>query len=417
MSKRVIVIGGGIVGLCSAYYLRQEGFDVTVLDKSPKQEGCSYGNAGYICPSHFVPMATPGIIKQGFKWMLNSKSPFYIQPRFNASLIDWGRKFIKSATQKHIAASAIPLRDIALLSKKLYEEWMQISGFDFGYKPVGLLELFKTEESALHAEATVKDATALGLEARLLDKEQVQQMQPGTNIDILGAVYFGCDAQVFPNKLMSDLLNWLKNNNVQFKAGQEVTGFTNEGNNIKAVNTTSAVFPADRVVLAAGVWSRRIAVQLSLKLPMVGGRGYSVTLENSMYKVPCPVILNEARVAISQLNDNRIRLGGTMEITGLNARPRMNRVRGILESVKKYFPDYEIPMPVEKDVWYGYRPCSADGLPYIGIGGQYQNVIIATGHSMLGLSLAAATGKLVSELAAGKPVSMNLKPFDATRFN
>lgn len=417
MSKRVIVIGGGIIGLSSAYYLKQEGFDVTVIDKSGMTGGCSYGNAGYICPSHFVPMATPGIIKQGFKWMLNSKSPFYIQPRLNLSLIDWGFKFIKSATKQHVAASAIPLRDIALLSKKLYEEWTQIPGFDFAYKPVGLLELFKSEENAHHAEATVKDARALGLQVRLLNRQQVQDMQPGTNLDILGAVYFGCDAQIHPDKLMSDLISWLKNNGVRFETNQEVIGFVNEGSKIKAVSTTTASFTAGHVVLASGVWSRAIARQLHISLPMVGGRGYSVTLENSTYKVPCPVLLNEARVAISQLNDNKIRFGGTMEIVDISAPLRMNRVQGILESVKKYFPDYDIPMPAEKDVWYGYRPCSADGLPYIGNTSRYNNVTIATGHSMLGMSLGAATGKIVSELVAGKPASLNIKPFDATRFS
>ena len=417
MSKKVIVIGGGIIGLSSAFYLKQEGFDVTVIDKSDMTGGCSYGNAGYICPSHFVPMATPGIIKQGLKWMLNKKSPFYVQPRLNGALIDWGLKFMKSATQKHVDASAIPLRDIALLSRKLYEEWTQVPGFDFGFKPVGLLDLFQTEQNAHHAEATVKDATALGLGAKVLTKAEVEAMQPGTNFNILGAVYFECDVQVYPNKLMTDLTSWLKANGVQFETNQEVTGFTNESNKIKTVNTITASFTADHVVLATGVWSREVAHHLKLKLPMVGGRGYSVTLETSAYKVPCPVLLNEARVAISQLSDNKIRFGGTMEIVDLNAPPRMNRVQGILESVKRYFPDYDVPMPAEKDVWYGYRPCSADGLPYIGNTSVYNNVTIATGHSMLGLSLGAATGKLVSELVAGKVTSIDIKPFDATRYN
>jgi D-amino-acid dehydrogenase len=362
-------------------------------------------------------MATPGIIKQGFKWMLNSKSPFYIQPRLNAGLINWGLKFMKSATHEHAAASAIPLRDIALLSKQLYEDWTRLPGFNFAYKPGGLLEFFQTEESAHHAAETVKDATALGLEARILNKRDVEEIQPGTNMNILGAVYYGCDAQLYPNKLMSDLIGWLKNNGVTFEINQEVKGFISAGDNIKAVRTNNGTFKADHIVLAAGVWSGEIAQQLQLKLPMVGGRGYSLTLENSPYHINLPVILAEARVAISPMNGNKIRFGGTMEITGVDAPPRMKRVQGILESVKKYFPDYDIPMPSEKDVWYGYRPCSADGLPYIGGAGFYNNVTVATGHSMLGVSLGAATGKLVSELVAGKPTSMNVKPFDATRFN
>ena len=417
MSKQVIIIGGGIIGLSSAFYLRKEGYEVKVIDKSNMLEGCSYGNAGYICPSHFVPMATPGIIKQGFKWMLNSKSPFYIQPRLSAGLISWGWKFMKSATKQHVEASAIPLRDLALLSKGLYEEWTQIPGFSFAYKPGGMLEFFQTAESEHHAADTVKEARELGLDARLLNKKDVEDMQPGINMNIRGAVYFACDAQLYPNKLMTDLINWLKDNGVTFETHQEVTGFVSDGNRIKAVKTTEGTLTADHIVLAAGVWSREIAQQLKLKLPMVGGRGYSVTMDNTPYKINLPVILGEARVAISPINNNKIRFGGTMEITGVNAPPRMNRVQGILESVKRYFPDYDIPMPAEKDVWYGYRPCSADGLPYIGHAGHYKNVIIATGHSMLGISLGAATGKLVSELATGRPTSIDVKAFDATRFN
>lgn len=303
------------------------------------------------------------------------------------------------------------------MSRKLYEQWTHIAGFDFEFNPVGLIELFQTEANAHHAEATVKDARALGLEAKVLNKEEVMEMQPGTRMNILGAVYFGCDVQVYPNKLMSDLAGWLKNNSVQFEIKREVTGFENIGNKISRVQTTTGSFAADHVVLASGVWSRGVAQQLKTKLPMVGGRGYSVTMETSAYKVPCPVLLNEARVAISQLSENKIRFGGTMEIVDIDAPPRMKRVKGILESVKRYFPDYEVPMPDVKDVWYGYRPCSADGLPYIGNAGSYSNVTIATGHSMLGLSLGAATGKLVSEFVSGKPTSINVKPFDATRYS
>src|SRR5688572_15737116 len=174
MAKHVLIIGGGIIGLSSAFYLRQEGYDVTVVDQGDLTEGCSYGNAGFICPSHFVPLAAPGIVWQGLKWMWNSKSPFYIQPRLNRQLINWGWNFVKNANQKHVDRSAIPLRDISLLSKKLYEEWAQLPGFDFAYEPKGMLELFKTEANAHHAESAVQEARHLGLDARLLNKQQVE---------------------------------------------------------------------------------------------------------------------------------------------------------------------------------------------------------------------------------------------------
>lgn len=415
MSKEVIIIGGGIIGLSSAFYLQDAGYKVTVLDTTDMQQGCSYGNAGYVCPSHFVPLATPGIIKQGLKWMLNAKSPFYVQPRLSGELISWGLKFMKSATKEHVERSAIPLRDIALLSKQLYESWAQLPGMDFAYEPKGMLELFQTAENAHHAEHTLKDALALGLDTRLLNKAELQAMEPGADIDAIGALYFAGDAQLYPNKLMQCLLNWLQQKGVRLIGSQEVTGFITEGKVLKGVKTANQQYPADHVVLAAGVWSSAVAKQLNLRLPMVGGRGYSVTYEDAPYKVHHSIILSEARVAISPMDGNKIRFGGTMEITGVNAPPRMQRVQGILESVKRYFPAYDIPMPAADKVWYGYRPCSADGLPYIGNVQPYTNLTIATGHSMLGISLGAGTGKLVSELVQGVPASMDITPFHPQR--
>jgi D-amino-acid dehydrogenase len=413
----VLIIGGGIIGLSSAYYLQEAGYSVTVIDRTDMQQGCSYGNAGYVCPSHFVPLATPGIVKQGLKWMLNAKSPFYVKPSLNSTLVNWGWQFIRSATKSHVERAAVPLRDIALLSKHLYEEWAKVPGLEFSYAPQGMLEFFNTEANAHHAEHTIKDAEALGIEARLIDKTTLQQMEPDTEINALGAVYYPGDAQLHPNQLMQSLLTYLRQKGVRFESNQEVTGFVTEGNKVKGVKTNTNVYPADHIVVAAGVWSGELAKLLQLKIPMVGGRGYSVTFENAPYKVRHSVILSEARVAISPLDDNRIRFGGTMEITSLNAPPRMQRVQGILESVKRYFPAYDIPLPSPDKVWYGYRPCSADGLPHIGNMERYSNVTVSTGHSMLGISLGAASGKLVSELVAGVPTSMDVTPFKVERFS
>jgi D-amino-acid dehydrogenase len=412
---KVVIIGGGIIGLSSAFYLQEAGFEVTVVDRTELKDGCSYGNAGYICPSHFVPLATPGIVRQGLKWMLNAKSPFYVQPSLNRSLINWGLQFVKSATKNHVERSAVPLRDISLLSKQLYESWT--SQLDFSYDPQGMLELFSTEANAHHAVATIKDAKDLGIEARLIDKATLAQMEPDTPINALGAIYFPGDSQLYPNQLMNSLLTYLKSKGVKFETLQEVTGFITDGNTVKGIMTNTQTITADHVVVAGGVWSGDLAKLLKLNIPMVGGRGYSITLENAPYKVRHSVILSEARVAISPMNGNKIRFGGTMEITSVNTPPKMQRVKGILESVKRYFPAYDIPLPPVENVWYGYRPCSADGLPHIGNMQRYPNVTIATGHSMLGISLGAGTGKLVSELVQKVQPSMDLKPFLVERFD
>jgi D-amino-acid dehydrogenase len=408
---KIIIIGGGIIGLSSALYLQAAGHNITIVDRTDMLNGCSYGNAGYICPSHFVPLAAPGIVWQGLKWMLNAKSPFYVKPSLNRALVKWGLQFYKSATQSHVEKSAVPLRDIALLSKQLYEEWNKIPGLEFSYDPTGMLELFQQEASAHHAEHTIRAAKELGIEARLIDKATLQQMEPDTEINALGAVYFPGDAQLYPNQLMTSLMAYLKSKGVQFEGDREVTGFTKNG-----VITSKGNIEADHIVVAAGVWSGELAKLLNLNIPMVGGRGYSVTYEDAPWKVRRSVILSEARVAISPMNGNKIRFGGTMEITPVNTPPRMERVQGILESVKRYFPAYDIPLPTPDKVWHGYRPCSADGLPHIGTLKNYPNVTVATGHSMLGISLGAATGKLVSEIITGDQLSMDITPFKVDRF-
>ncbi len=414
---KVVIIGGGIVGLSSAYYLSESGHDVTVIDKTDISSNCSYGNAGYVCPSHFVPLATPGIVKQGLKWMWNSKSPFYVQPRLNLSLIDWGLKFMRSATPEHVERSAVPLRDIAIISQKMYEEWTKLPQFKFAYEHKGLLEIFQTDKGGDHAKHVMHRAHELGLtDTVLLDAAQLQALEPQTTVEAKGAVWFKCDAHLYPNKLMSQLIADLKNKGVRFIVNEEVSGFEKHQRQVTKVITNSQVIDADAVVIAAGSWSRELSALLQMKIPLMPGRGYSVTLEDSPHRLNYPSVLIEGRVALTPMDGNKIRFGGTMEITSTNTPPRYQRVQGILDAVKRYYPQFDVPMPAPEHIWYGYRPCSADGLPYLGRTQKWQNVVMATGHAMVGLSLGAGTGKLVSEIINETPLSMDIAAFKPERF-
>ena len=414
---KVIIIGGGIIGLSSAFYLQKSGWDVTVLDKSNFKDTCGYGSAGYICPSHFVPLATPGIVKKGFKWMLNSKSPFYVQPRFDWGLVSWGLKFIKSATKENVEAAAIPLRDIALLSKAEYESWLSIPGFDFAYEQKGVLEIFQTEEFKSHATHLYEKALRLGLDdTRMIGKEELQSLEPQTTVNGMGAILYNCDAHCYPDKLMSSLLNYLREKGVKLIPNQEVLRFEKKSTTVTKIITTNNAYEADEIVLATGSWGMPTAKLLDINTPLIPGRGYSVTYEDSPYKLNYPALLMEGRAAVTPMDGNKIRFGGTMEITSHKTPVRMNRVQGILDAVKRFYPEYDVPLPPVEKVWYGYRPCSADGLPFIGRSSKHSNITVATGHSMLGLSLGAGTGKLVDELVNRKTTSMNLKPFTVERF-
>ncbi|MBK9492697.1 MAG: FAD-dependent oxidoreductase [Haliscomenobacter sp.] len=413
--KKAIIIGGGIIGLSSAYYLRRAGWDITVIDKGNRRNNCSTGNAGYICPSHFVPLATPGIVAQGMKWMLNSRSPFYVQPRLSWPLIQWGIQFMRSATAQHVQASARPLRDIALFSMACYEDLKKEPGFDFFYAHDGMLEAVQTTENVHHAKETAAQARDLGLDAEWLDKDGVKAIEPDVEMNIRGATWFRCDAHCNPEQLVQNLEAYLRQQGATLLEDTEVTGFQKQNGAIREVITKQGVYSADLVVLATGSWSREMAAKIGLSLPLVAGRGYSFLSDASDFPLRRPVILTEGRVAVSPFAA-QIRFGGTMEITAINTPPRYKRVEGIVQSAREFFPQLKLEQPKEADVWYGYRPCSADGLPYIGRLQKTPNVIVATGHSMLGLSLGAGTGKLVAELAEEQATNVDLGVFAPERF-
>ena len=414
MSK-AIIIGGGVIGLFSAYYLHKSGWEVDVLEQGDLSDNCSYGNAGMVTPSHFVPLASPGIIEQGIRWMLNSKSPFYVKPSLNRELIGWGLKFVKSATKKHVERSAAGLRDISLLSSNLYHEFETESGINFDLEDKGILALFKSPKVAEEEVHMVEKATNLGLDVQYLSPEETRKLQPDIELDILGAVHYHCDSHMSPNKLMKGLVKYLEAEGVRIHRNTEVTRISHDAGKITSVSTSNGEYTGDNYLIAGGSWSPGIAKLAGLSIPMMPGKGYSFMVNNAVKKMTVPSILCEARVAITPMNGG-IRFGGTMEIGKINQQVNMNRVRGIVESVPKYFPEFKLDVPAEKDVWFGFRPCSPDGLPYIGLSNKYKNLAIATGHAMIGLSLGPATGKLIADAFNGEKPVIEAGLFNPNRY-
>jgi D-amino-acid dehydrogenase len=414
MSK-AIIIGGGVIGLFSAYYLHKSGWEVDVLEQGDLSDNCSFGNAGMITPSHFVPLASPGMVEQGIRWMFNSKSPFYVKPSLNPDLIKWGLKFVKSATKKHAERSAGGLRDISLLSKDLYHEFEKDANFDFGLTDNGILMLFKSQKVQEEELHMVEKAINLGLDAQYLTPEECQKLQPGVELDVLGGVHYRCDAHMYPNKLMKGLVKYLETEGVRIHRNTEVIRVNHDGGKITSVSTRDKDFNGDAYVISGGSWSPGIAKLAGLKVPVMPGKGYSFMVNNPAQPLTIPLILDEARVAITPMNGS-IRFGGTMEIGKINQQVNMNRVKGIVESVPKYLPGFKLAVPEQKDIWFGFRPCSPDGLPYIGMSGKYKNLAIATGHAMIGLALGPATGKLIAEGINGEKASMDIGIFAPGRF-
>lgn len=410
----IVIIGGGIIGLSAAYFLHHDGHRVTVLDKGAITGNCSYGNAGMIVPSHFVPLASPGMISRGIRWMFDSKSPFYVRPSLSRALIGWGWEFMRHANARHVQASAVPLRDLSLLSRGLYTDLAAQPGFDVGLRHGGILAFYKTEKAAEEEMELVDDAVALGLDMAVLNPAECKALQPGLALDVLGAVHYRCDSHLTPMALMDGLRAHLLQNGVKIIPRHEVTTATVSDGAVRTVTAGGQSFAADHFVLAAGSWSQGLAAKLGLKIPVMPGKGYSFLRENPGGAITIPALLCEARVAVTPM-DNMVRYGGTMELGRMDDKINMKRVEGIVSSIPRYFPNLSTAMPSPQEVWHGYRPSSPDGLPYIGYSRKLKNLMIATGHGMMGLSLGPATGLLVSELIGGRKPSIDPTPFSPDR--
>lgn len=414
--KRVVIIGAGVVGLCSAYYAARRGMEVTVLDRnSAEAEGCSFGNAGMIVPSHFTPLAAPGSVQLGLKWMFNPESPFWIKPRLDADLIDWGFKFWRASTPGHVRRSAPLLRDMHMGSRLAFEELSHATGNEFGLVQRGLVMLCKTQHTLDEEAAAAAKARELGIPAEVLDSRQTAQLDPSIRMDVAGSVFFSKDCHLNPGKFMAALKRLATKAGVRFQHDTEVTGFIPRGRLLQAARTKNNPVAGDEFVLCAGSWSPLLSKQLGLRLPMQAGKGYSLTLPAPPELPNICSILTEARVAVTPMG-NSLRIGGTMEMAGLNEDVNHVRVQGIIKSVPKYYPNFRPEHFQGIKPWRGLRPCSPDGLPYLGRAGAFQNLSIATGHAMMGLSLGPITGLLVSEILAGATPSIDLSLLNPDRY-
>jgi D-amino-acid dehydrogenase len=412
----VVVIGAGIAGLASAYYLVRDGWDVKILEKNTLDNNCSYGNAGMIVPSHFTPLAAPGIVAQGIKWMFNSKSPFYVRPSLNPRLINWGLKFLKHANRTHVEQHASAIRDLNLYSSRLYDELAQEDNFDFELKQNGILMMYKSKEMQHEEIELAHRAQDLGLDVDILEGNTVQELEPNLKLDVLGAILYRCDGKLYPPKLMQQLIQYLKAAGVAFFEETEVHKFMTTGNKIKEAISNKGSFQADAFVLTGGAYLPQLTSKLHLNTPLMPGKGYSFMYQpQGEQTLNHAALLLEARVAVTPMN-GQIRFSGTMELGPANDRIYENRVRGIVESIPKYYPELKVDYPSEK-IWYGYRPCSPDGLPYLGRLKKFDNAIVAGGGGMMGLSLGPAYGKVVADLLAGQKIESEIAGFRPDRFD
>lgn len=416
-SRSVIICGGGVIGLSCAYYLAREGWRVTVVERNAEgADSCAHGSAGYVSPSHVIPLAAPGMVWKGLKWMLSSRSPFYIQPRFDGDLMRWSWLFARACNARHVRRSAPVLRDLCLESRKLFVEWADITGNAFEFRTEGLLNLCQTQEGLDHeTHGLAALANELGIEARVLTAQQTAALEPGAKLAVAGSVYFPIDAHLSPRRLVPVLTTLLKEMGVQFVWNASIYGWRTGAGRIAGISTTMGDLVGDEYVLTGGSWSPAMVAGLGLRLPMQAGKGYSLTIGKPRFRLTKPLILTERRVAVTPMGAT-LRFGGTMEISGHSDNVRPERVGQIIAGAQAFFPEITAADFAGIKPWFGYRPVSPDGMPYLGRLGRYANLATASGHAMLGLTLAPVSGRLIAEILSGRRPSVDLTLLNPNRY-
>ena len=416
-TSRVIIIGAGIAGVCTAYYLNKAGYSVTVIEKGNGKDNCSYGNAGMIVPSHIIPLSSPGVISAGLRWMLDAESPFYIRPRLNLDLIQWLWKFKQASTHKHVEQSGPVLRDLLMASRELLIEIEEKEEIEFSYNRQGLFMFCNSEEGLKKEIKIAKQAKDIGVPVEVLSAGEVKKMEPGLEMNIVGATYYPNDAHLHPGSLMNRLKAITVSRGVTYSYHTHVTGIQSSGDTIDSVTTADGEkFEGSLFINCAGAWSASLMNMVDRDLPLQAGKGYSITLENPAILPEYCGILSEKKVTITPMY-NSLRFAGTMEIVGTDTSINTKKINGLKKSVIDYLPQFSMDDLNGQEIWTGLRPCSPDGLPYVGAIDGFSNFYASTGHAMMGISMAPSSGKLLTDLITYGKSELSSDLINPNRFN
>ena len=409
---RVVIIGGGVIGLCSAYYLQKSGHDVTIVEKKTIGDACSLGNADYISPSHMIPLAAPGMVAAGLKWMLNSESPFYIKPKIDFDLFSWMWKFFKASNKKRMLAAVPVLKEMAIRSNSLYHQIYKEEKFDFELQDTGLLMVYNSESGRHHELEAMEIANKNGIKAVEVN---LKEYEPDIEIEALGAIYYPGDSIIEPKRFTEELTILLQKQGATFLENSSVNKINLSKNSVESIQVNDVELKADQYLICSGAWSSEILKNCGLDIPLQAGKGYSMTIENPKSKPNKPMILVEGRVAVTPY-ENKLRFAGTMEINGINEEISENRINGIKKTIKKYYPDFDLSELEGLERWSGLRPCTPDGLPYIGKINSINNLFVNYGHAMLGITLATMSGKLIDQIISNKELDINDELINPNRY-
>jgi D-amino-acid dehydrogenase len=413
----VLVIGGGVVGLSVANALLTRGRSVTILERKCPGAGASWGNAGLVAPRYIIPLAAPGVVAQGLWWMLDRESPFRIKPRLDLDLLRWLWSFWSHCSEDHVERSIPLLRDLNLASRNHYETWAASNEMeDFGFRASGSVVIHRTEKGRQKNLKQAQRAQEAGLDVSVLERSELDEVLPNGPSEALGGIHYHQDALLNPVQLVSALEHRVSEKGGSLRPGTAVTDFEQQDGRIHTVRTPRTEWNANEVILAAGAWSASLAQRVGIDLPIQPAKGYSVTYSAPSKTPDLPYILSETKVAVTPMN-GQVRCAGTLELAGFEGSVDARRTKPILEEAARYVPHVRPDAPEQENVWAGFRPCTPDGLPVIGRVPKIDNLVIATGHGMMGVSMSPITGQLVAEIVENESPSIDWSPLSPTRFS
>lgn len=413
-SESAVVIGAGIVGIACAHYLAKAGLKVTVIDRAGIAGACSHANCGYICPSHVPPLTEPGAIGLAIRSLFNPRSPFRVKPSFRPSLWYWMWQFARRCNHRQALTAGRHLQMILDASIAEYRHLIPEQSLDCEWQEDGLLYVFRTAQAMDKFAETDRMLTEhFGVTARRLEGRDLPEFDAGLRSDLAGGFHYPADASVRPDRLNRQWADRLQAEGVSFLENCPLESIQKSRGRILSLTTAQGEMSADHVVFAMGAWSTRFSAELECHIPIQPGKGYSVTIERPSKAPRHPMLFPECRVGVSPFAHG-LRLGSMMEFAGYDTSIPLLRIQQLRDAAGPYLvADVDGPA---QETWYGWRPMTWDSLPIIGRVPRLENAWLATGHNMLGLSLAPATGRLIAELITGRQTHIDATSFSPSRF-
>ncbi len=398
--KHTVIVGGGVIGGFTAWYLARMGRKVTLIEKGDFGKACSHGNCGYVSPSHVIPLARPGQISKGIKGMLSRQTALRIEPSKLAILAPWLLKFALRCNAKSMMEAGKACHPLLQSSAALYREVFEQENMKVDWKTDGLLFVYRDQhEFDAYAETDAWLKKHFDMAAVPYAGKALTDLEPALKPGLAGAWLYQCDAHLRPSKLMSELRRIILASGVTILENTEMKSFEERNGKAAAVVTNRGKVEGDEFVIATGAWTPLLSREIGIKLPIQPGKGYSITMARPKLCPKYPMILEECHVAITPFEEG-YRVGSTMEFAGYDTTLNRHRLNYLRSGAAEYLHE-PTAEPVEEE-WYGWRPMTADGIPFIDRSPRFGNVWIGAGHSMLGISMGTGTGKLLAELITGQ---------------